>query len=489
MPEFNADNAVGVSVIIPLYNSERFIETTLNSVFNQTFQNYEVIVVDDCSTDRSVEIVENMSEKFGGKLVLIKQSKNSGGFPGVGRNVGIKAARGKYIQFLDNDDMLTAAALEELYAIAEETNAEVLRTDRRYAYRKHNNIKKMPVSVGKYCAGLTEPKREVDDIAVRLERFVGGMFKGHAPWKYFLRRDFIIDNRIEFPAVYLMEDNIFSVYCFCCAKVFFHIPNVYYIYRWRRDSASHEYSKIEIESDLHKYVKDCIKIIQVLDDFMNGREFFVKNPEWKVRIMKFILRRRRVFSAVKKLSPESAENFYDYFVEVFSNQSTEPSHVNLAAVAAYYFMIATELQTKLSDSAVSIKTLKAQVKVNRGLKTSTPSGAAVTVFNTFLTVDENASRLLHSNDPTHAIQLNVVDDQFAFYVPSLGKYIASFDKTGEITLQDDEIFLGTTVDNADGTISFRLNNKKYYVSPRSNGQCIWMHVNKNWEHFKIPSED
>ena len=100
-----------VSVIIPLYNAERYISECLDSVLNQTFDNYEVIVVDDCSTDNSVAIVESYAEKFGGRLILSRMDKNSGS-GGLPRNKGIMLSRGEYIQFLDADDMLTNTALE-----------------------------------------------------------------------------------------------------------------------------------------------------------------------------------------------------------------------------------------------------------------------------------------------------------------------------------------------------------------------------------------
>ena len=67
-----------ISVVIPMFNAEGFIEEALESVLNQTFDDYEVIVVDDCSTDRSIEIVEGMIDRFNGKLKLIRLPKNNG---------------------------------------------------------------------------------------------------------------------------------------------------------------------------------------------------------------------------------------------------------------------------------------------------------------------------------------------------------------------------------------------------------------------------
>ena len=87
-----------ISIVIPLYNKEQQIGKTLESVFAQSFQDYEVVIVNDGSTDKSVEIVEGMADK---RIRLINQ-KNSG--VSAARNKGIQESRGEYIAFLDADD-------------------------------------------------------------------------------------------------------------------------------------------------------------------------------------------------------------------------------------------------------------------------------------------------------------------------------------------------------------------------------------------------
>lgn len=89
-----------LSVIIPVYNSEKYIEETINSVLNQTYQNFEIIIVDDCSTDDSCKIIENLNDE---RIRLIKLDKNSG--VAVARNIAIENANGQYIAFLDSDDI------------------------------------------------------------------------------------------------------------------------------------------------------------------------------------------------------------------------------------------------------------------------------------------------------------------------------------------------------------------------------------------------
>ena len=88
-----------VSVIIPVYNAGRFIKETIESVLNQTYENIELILVNDCSTDNSVEIIKNIKDK---RIKLINNEVNSKA--AVSRNNGIKAAKGRYICYLDADD-------------------------------------------------------------------------------------------------------------------------------------------------------------------------------------------------------------------------------------------------------------------------------------------------------------------------------------------------------------------------------------------------
>ena len=108
-----AKNFPEISVIIPLYNAEKYIGACLESLANQTFQDFEVIVADDCSTDKSAMVVKSFISTFGDRLRLVKLSKNSG-VPSTPRNFALKKARGKYVYYLDSDDLLTPTAFEEL---------------------------------------------------------------------------------------------------------------------------------------------------------------------------------------------------------------------------------------------------------------------------------------------------------------------------------------------------------------------------------------
>lgn len=112
-----------ISIIIPVYNVEKYIGRCLDSILNQTFQDFEIIAVDDCGSDSSIEIVKEYVSKDA-RVRLIQQEKNMG--PMVARQVGYNQASGDYIFFCDSDDTLPKDSLQVLYNAAVESNADIV---------------------------------------------------------------------------------------------------------------------------------------------------------------------------------------------------------------------------------------------------------------------------------------------------------------------------------------------------------------------------
>lgn len=102
-----------VSIIMPAYNAEKYIADSINSVKDQTYRNWELIVINDCSSDKTVEIVEELASKDE-RIHLINNKKNFG--VALSRNRGIREATGKYIAFLDSDDLWISDKLEKQIA-------------------------------------------------------------------------------------------------------------------------------------------------------------------------------------------------------------------------------------------------------------------------------------------------------------------------------------------------------------------------------------
>ena len=111
-----------ISVIIPVYNVEKYLAQCLDSVINQTLKDIEIICVDDGSFDGSLEILNKYKEKD--ERIKILTQKNQ--YAGVARNNGLKVAKGKYLSFLDSDDFFEPTMLEDMYKIAEKDDSDIV---------------------------------------------------------------------------------------------------------------------------------------------------------------------------------------------------------------------------------------------------------------------------------------------------------------------------------------------------------------------------
>ena len=258
-----------VSIIIPLYNVEKYIADCLESVLAQTFRNFEVIVVDDCSTDSSCAIVESYKEKFGGRLKLRRTKNNSGGCA-VPRNFGLPFSNGEYVLFLDADDAITPTALEELYSIAKKFDADIVHCEKFYKIQEENwndlnFIKQLRPYSYKRGEFVTAPTLLTEEISARVESFQQRKFI-HSMWANLIRRDFILDNEMIMPNM-PGQDMIFTMCALCVAKKFVLVPNVINLYRVRENSISTE--KISEVSKFRKWLRALRLGFEYLDEFLN----------------------------------------------------------------------------------------------------------------------------------------------------------------------------------------------------------------------------
>ena len=275
-------NFPAVSIIVPMYNVEKFIGECLDSILAQTFKNYELLVVDDCSTDKSCSIVESYIPKFEGRLNLIKSEKNSGGCPGTPRNIAIDIAHGEYIMFVDSDDVITPTALEELYPIAKNFDADLLQCEKYFevlgeVIPKGENLN--VVSEGwKEEEMVKKPSLMSDSLEDRVE-YYGFKKLFPVPWNRLFRREFLIKNNIKYPKFKIGSDLIFGFFVLCLAKNIVRVPNVYYIWRKRFNSVSR--LDLPLEKMLTHWTDTTFGGIPILDKFMDGFEIFCKHPEYK----------------------------------------------------------------------------------------------------------------------------------------------------------------------------------------------------------------
>ncbi len=284
-----------VSVIIPMYNAANFIPQTLESLLNQTMTDFEVVAVDDCSTDKSVEVVENFAERFGGRLHVVKLAKNTG-MPYLPRNVGINFACGKYLAFMDNDDFFTKTALAELTTLAEKFQADVINISRVFNMPDNGeDLNALLASVNQkinalYESGSLNLQKVIElpeDLAKRVQIWVNDGFQ-RGTWAWFCKRDFWIANQISFPQMPVSDDTIANFACVCLAKKLIIAPNLVYIYRHRAESISRE--KDDVGNFIHKWVSNLTLGFKALEEIMARINFFNEHPDYRYAVLNWFFK-------------------------------------------------------------------------------------------------------------------------------------------------------------------------------------------------------
>ena len=272
-----------VSVIIPMFNAAKFIPQTLESLLYQTLKDFEVIIVDDCSTDNSVEVVESFTTKFsaaGINLHLIELPKNTR-MPGLPRNLGVQLACGKYIAFLDSDDLFTETALEELTTLAEKNRADVVHTDTFFMLYDDSELK---ICSRQELPTLTLPTFETQDLSQRVVNWINRGYNWESV-TMFCRRTFLVANQIQFPHLQNNEDMIFSFSILCLAEKFLRVPNITYIYRQREDSVSHR--QFSDSAHFHKWLRVMNDGLNEFAKIMASINFFTENPDYHYAVSNF----------------------------------------------------------------------------------------------------------------------------------------------------------------------------------------------------------
>ncbi len=208
---------IAVSIIVPIYNAEKFLHKGLDSCVNQTLQNIEVICVNDMSTDGSCKVIKEYAEKYPEKIVQIDLKTK--GMHGGAINQGILRARGEYLCFMDSDDYLNLHLCEDVYTEAKAHDADMV----IYDYIRVDGEEQYPVEV--------IGREEID---------LWYSHDGWALWMQMVKRDIILNNALFFPENTRAIDAAMIPIWRCYAKKLYKIDKAYYYYVNRTDSLVHD---------------------------------------------------------------------------------------------------------------------------------------------------------------------------------------------------------------------------------------------------------
>ena len=192
---------VKVSVIVPIYNAEKYLRQCLKTILGQTLREIEVILIDDGSTDNSYKICQEFKDQDN-RVRLYKQ-ENKGG--GAARNWGIQLAIGEYLSFLDSDDFFELNMLKTLYKRAKKTDADIVLCD----CWEFDNISKQNRKINNILKKDLIPKKQLfsaKDFPDTIFQFVST----GAAWLFLYKRSFVTENNIKFGAYFRAEDIIFT---------------------------------------------------------------------------------------------------------------------------------------------------------------------------------------------------------------------------------------------------------------------------------------
>lgn len=247
-----------LSVIIPVYNVEKYIYECIKSVVEQSIKEIEIIVVDDGSQDNSIKIVEKFIDK---RIKILK--KDNGGLSSA-RNEGLKVATGEYVIFVDSDDYLKDnTVLEEMYRIAKESKSDIVVGNYVKKYDEKEEINKVDKTIYHF--------HTISGIEFLEESLYKKCYSATV-WKNLFKTQFLIDNKLWFKEGIYHEDELFTPITFSKAKRVSIYPKEIYVYRQRQGS-------IMNSAIMDKRISDtfiiCTNLLKYFSDFDGKIKFCI----------------------------------------------------------------------------------------------------------------------------------------------------------------------------------------------------------------------
>lgn len=272
-----------VSVIVPVYNIEKYLPRCIESILDQTYKNWEAIFINDGSIDNSLKVLEEYKKRD--ERIKIIDKKNAGS--GAARNDGIETSKGKYIAFLDSDDWYEEDFLEKLYNNLIENSSDVSMCNPKMTYDDINKNKK----INTYFFNEIELNKTPEKIL--------GILAMPVVWNKLYKKDIIVKNRIKFPNYSFCEDVEFLYKTFLYANKVSKIEDDLYNYYQREDSETKKIKEESIEQ-VYKVIKNIENYVK--ENFIEKLEIFYQYKiQFLYSISQILLLRTNSDKRLKKL--------------------------------------------------------------------------------------------------------------------------------------------------------------------------------------------
>lgn len=264
-----------VSIIVPVYNVEKYLDRCVKSLVNQTFTDLEIILVDDGSTDSSGKLCDQYEKEY--KQIRVIHKKNGG--LGSARNEGLKFVKGKFVAFVDSDDWMDIQTYEILYQKSQEICPDII----TYGYKKikHNEI--IYKGISEFNEGLyhkTDVRNLILPNSIAQEKAFNQVVLPvqMSACMCIYKNSFLKENKIQFESEreVLNEDWLFNICCLCRAQLFLVVNKEFYNYDTRETSLSMSFKEDSYERKLNLY-RRYKEELQITDNLNTKTEHRLKN--------------------------------------------------------------------------------------------------------------------------------------------------------------------------------------------------------------------
>ena len=268
-----------VSVIMPVYNAEEFLDKSVSSVINQTYKNLEILLIDDCSTDNSYNILKEYANKDN-RIKVFHNEQNK--HVSATRNVGIKNATGKYLYFIDSDDFIDNDYIEHLVKTAEKENADIVVNTNIYQCK--NGKKKLNILTKIF--NKKQKNAKYDTIAIKVFPSVcSGLYKKNIQEKY----NIFFPNDVKF-----IEDTYFNILFFSSSNnIIFIQPESYYYRNINKNSITKTLNRLSslhdflyVTNNQYQFLKNNNLLsngyfinLKIFEDILFNKKKYIENEE------------------------------------------------------------------------------------------------------------------------------------------------------------------------------------------------------------------
>lgn len=243
-----------ISIIVTTYNNEKYIKACLDSLFAQTFQDFEIVVIDDGSTDQTSKIIDQYSANF---RLKIHHQPNAG--ISVARNQGLKLSRGKFVCFVDSDDYVAKNYLEKLVApLLQDSTIDISVCGYQEIYQDHQAsypLKPQLLTGYQATKNLLLNQRDFDVLA----------------WNKLYKKSLFTDYDILYPVGQIHEDNLTTYKLYSVAKNVQYLEDILYFYQRKNSRITKDFSSTE----------KTLKRLQVKEQMAIEAQKYFKTPDLK----------------------------------------------------------------------------------------------------------------------------------------------------------------------------------------------------------------